>query len=92
MFKDLLVTRSSLTSHRALGQDHIADGHSRLLMSTPAFEGVFRRFTMNRVLTEPPVAHDVRERLVFDAADAGRFRLFDFLARRDNQVGDRPSL
>ncbi|MFJ6730115.1 EthD domain-containing protein [Streptomyces sp. NPDC091281] len=51
MFKDLLVTRSSRVSHRRTGQDRIADGHSALVMATPAFEGVFRRFTMNRVVT-----------------------------------------
>lgn len=50
MFKDILVTRSTDRDRRLEHQDYIADGHSSLVMSMPAFQGVFQRFSMNRAL------------------------------------------
>jgi hypothetical protein len=51
-FKDILVTRTAKPDRREEHQDHIIRGHSRLVMSTSAFDGVFERFTMNRVLAD----------------------------------------
>jgi hypothetical protein len=93
-FKDILVTRSAERSRRGEHQDHIIRGHASLVMSTPAFHGVFERFTMNRVLTdrdEPRIAtlypHDsqalvvVEHRCTSHEAFAAASRDPEYLAR-----------